>query len=223
MHYGHCNITQSSTRHRGKSKHDPNRSGSVTTITASVPVCACPIYWKTHNISLADLMILAQNIQANTLWLVVLLLGVDASISCIKPSFASWEDVLVSSKGIAIKKIIRQSGHVFADTNKLTNVCGTMYPMHRVSVNDLNAINRNIHPNLSPLSETNVSYIHQMLGAEWLPISLEPNGCVKLIRVMDLDLHCKPVPAQNFNLGPVVVNNAGKCYALIEETIVISA
>ena len=173
-----CNegLTQYSKKKKmyAKDIHGP----TVTTVKLTLPITMTLPYIKRHMLSMKDLEQFTEVASANIQWLTVLLLGTDVSPSSIKWSCSSPYDVLVSSKAIATKKILKKYNHTFSKINKLDNSSITIehvpgLPKHYVSSEMFEQITRIVTPNVSPFTVTDIAGTFEMLGVRWMASTFE--------------------------------------------------
>lgn len=156
-----------------------------------LPVFVLPLYWARHQLSYDDMTGVTSYLPATMFWMAAMLRGINASASCIKPSFANAHSVLVSSKAIAIKKLIKASNFVFSNSNKLDTAYISIdhvppLPKHGIAEKDLVALKKCIYPHITIDSPANVECLYPMFSCLWLPLSVEDDG-VLLKRVVDYD------------------------------------
>lgn len=152
---------------------------TTTTCDLNLPLIILDSFWKRHNLSMSDVQKCIEFVPAQTIWLLALLHGIDLSSSSLKPSFADDTSILVSSKAIAVKKILRGLEHTFGPVDRITagtpvNVHHVPHlPIHYVPTTVYDTFSRNIAPNLDIFSVNRVPTILEYLGLRWVPRQYE--------------------------------------------------
>lgn len=163
--------------------------GPTTTIcNLRLPITLLCTYWKRHDLSIADAYQCINYVPAQFIWMLALLYGQDLSPSSLKPSFANETDVLVSSKAIAVKKIIRIITHKFSHIDKIFADPSSQHipaiPTHYISRALYDVAASALSPVLD-IHTTNVVHgFISYVGVLWLPRLFEGASisCTRVIR-----------------------------------------
>ena len=200
-----------------------SHASTHTTVTLRLPLCLLPSYWQYHSLSYTDLIKIIEFCPAQYTWLLALLYGINTSSSAIKPSFATINDILVSSKLNAITKIIKTLNFQFGLRDILDISSASIdhippLPCH--SLPSTSQLANWLIPILSPFEMSTVEYIVYYRDKFWLPRSYEGFYllCTRIVpnddflasgRYSGYGLACRPIRILYHNI----------IYALVEENI----
>ncbi len=192
-------------------------------LTTLLPPYVLEKYWTRYALSEEDVLLQAVDIPPRMYWLAVLLYGMDASNSCVKASFANMDDVLISSKPIAIDKIIKSQNFRFSNTSKLDRHFThhkPATPKISVSEEEMFNISKLICTTALPPEIVSVKGFFIFKDCLYLPISLEDNA-ILLNRVVLEDDFRMSGKQQGVLSTPFLVKSQtdDKIYALCEEIV----
>lgn len=219
----HDGLSQYSVRARSIAG-DPSGK-SVITASFTLPPQVLPTYWLANELSEKDVLTIGESLPANLFWLTTLFLGIDASASAIKPSYASAEDILISSKAIGLRKLLKNLK--FSKTNKLdtTSLASQGHvpplPKHIISQEFYNRLREAINPGLRPFIENEVPNVFEWANKLWIPLRLEDQAisvqrCVPLETFITSGKYTGSLATK-----PFVVRYNDILYALIEDTCLL--
>ena len=162
---------------RPTAKADPNPCGSTTLIECGLPRFIDTTYWEMLRLTADDVSAICERVQADAVWLLAMCWGIDASFSCTRASFATFSDVSISSKGIALKKVMRRSGIRLGHIPRARSIRDHIsVAIHPVDTMTFDTIKRNIYPSLPPGVVHTISYALYNFDSYWLPVSIESDG-----------------------------------------------
>ncbi len=152
---------------------------TITTCTFNLPLVILHSFWIRHHLSRKDSQMCIDFVPAQYMWLLALLHGIDSSASSIKPSFASDTSLLVSSKAIAVRKIIKKLKFEFCNTDKispyltssLNHVPGI--PSHFVKKSLYSMFSKSLVPTLDIFKITTIPSPIKFLDVLWIPRRFE--------------------------------------------------
>jgi hypothetical protein len=201
----------------------------TTTMVFTLPPFMLPSYWKRHQLSDADVTALLEFVPARYVWMSALLSGMDIGTSSIRPSFAFRNDMLISSKAIAMRKIKR--GHVLpVDPSVLDMVSAASLdhipplPRHCVTEETMHEARRLLVPALSVFEVTEVPGFVNWHGVDYLPHTIE-GSAVHCIRIYPSEEYAREHLTQSTCLAntPVRVLYNKVVYVLLDESILLSS
>ena len=144
-----------------------------TTIETNIPRYCLPEYWIFHKLTYNDILTITDCLPAQYCWITVLLMGIKVSASAIYPSYASMYDVLISSKIIAIKKIIKKTNLTWAHNtdSKVLYSHGHIppIPFHMLPDDMFEKIGKHIVPLLCIMNVNEVTFLFEWSENIWLP------------------------------------------------------
>jgi len=200
-----------------------------TTCEFTLPTSLLPTYWKRHNLSKQDLNSQQNYSEASTIWLLSLLYGVDSSSSSLKPSFSTATGVLVSSKAIAIRKLIRKLKIKFNSTSMISSGVASLVhipgiPHNFVTGEKFEKISGLITPVLNIFEENVITGLIDYLDILWLPRSFE-NDSIYMVRVVLLEVFTKSGKGRTGALcsrGYTLLLD-GVRYMTVEESVLVNS
>ena len=165
---------------------------TVTTCKLNLPSCLLHTYWKRHNLSMNDVQQCLEYNDALRIWLLALLFGIDSSSSSLKPSFATSTGVLVSSKAISVRKLLRKLNITLRPNDCIGKFVASLVhvpglPSHCVSPSLFNRMSRALTPNLNIFETICVSDIVPFKDILWLPRAFEGTA-IYVTRVVKLSV-----------------------------------
>lgn len=204
---------------------------TTTKVKLRLPLMLLKSYWDRHEISVDDYKHIMSIVPAGFQWLHALLLGVDTSSSSLKPSFNSPCDVLISSKAIATRKVLRRLKHEFAEkdvidasSHNLQHVPG--FPRHFVPRGFFDEVANLVTPALSLFKIIEVSGIFKFKHVTFIACSFQ-NNCIYCVRVVPYETFM--ASGKYINIGyatlPYIVMDAvsKQKYCTTEESILLAS
>lgn len=198
---------------------------TTVTVNFTLPPYVLPFYWKQYNLSLKDILQQSDDIPAKYYWLSALLYGIDTSASSVKASFACKDQVLISSKPIAIKKIIKAESIKLPTENKLINLNShkPATPKILLSREDMHKISKLICTGIKPFEIPIIKGLFLYQDCFYLPFALEEDS-VLLNRCVLQKNYIDSGKEKNFMSKPLLVKNEydNEIYALVEDIVLAS-
>ena len=199
---------------------------TVFTLTTSVPPFVLPYYWKLYELSEEDVLLQSNSISPKFYWLSALLHGIDASASCLKASFACMDQVLISSKPAAIKKIIKSEGtnlfkksvflHDFTFHKPLT-------PKIIVSKAEMLQISKLVVTNIKPFDIVSVQGFFKWKDNAYLPVFLAEDAILLNRVVLETDFNLSGKQQSYMSKPLVVLNLADNNKYVLAEDVFLAA
>ncbi len=220
-----CNgLKQTSTRSITYSEDE--HSPTIITVTVTLPPYTLPPYWKQYNLSQADIFKQSDDIPAKYYWLAAFLYGIDISASSVTASFASMHQVLIFSKPIAIKKIIKSASIKLPEKDNLAidfTVHKPATPRLYLSKDDMMKISKLICTEIKPFEICSAKGLFTWENWQYLPISFEEDS-ILLNRVVLQSSYQESGKEKNLMSKPLMIKNEidGQLYALVEDVVLVS-
>ncbi len=199
---------------------------TIVKITLTLPPYVLPSYWKQYNLSLKDILQQSDDVPAKYYWLSALLYGIDTSASSVKASFAFRDQVLISSKPIAIRKIIKTEMMKLPLINNLScNLTShkPATPKILLSKEDMSKISKLICTGIKPFDIFSTKGLFLWANKLYLPIALEEDS-VLLNRVVLQSYYLESGKEKNYMSRPLLIKNESdnQIYALVEDIVLAS-
>lgn len=200
----------------------------TTTMKFTLPPYAFHTYWAFHNLSYVDVVDILKVYPAQYIWMSALLYGIDIQASAIKPSFSGRFDILVSSKSIALKKIIYIAKHMFPTLgmSKLNNVYSTQIPpipTHIISSTDLTVLKTKFIPHTCIFDVKDISGFYTWNSSQWFPVGIEKDLilCKRVHKQADF-IRVRNPTTSNLPLcaTPLQVRYQNELFVLLDEAII---
>jgi len=222
---GPYDLTQSVRRSRSV-KNDIHGPSTIS-IQLHLPCFALPTYWTRYNLSQEDVLNISDHISASVYWLMAMLLGIDVSASAVRPSFASPDTVLVSSKAIAyrkIEKILNYSFHPHPTLEMGLASIDHVPALPRIIVDkaQLDMLQGMLYPNLTAFETNRISTCFHHNGMQWVARACEGDAIFAQ----------RLIPLEVFNLSgkyngshssrPLLLALDGATHVLAEESCLFS-
>lgn len=191
----HNGLLQTSTRYR-KYDNDVHGTATVTTVKVMLPASLQPDVWKRHGLTTHDIFDIIVFLPCSFLWLVALVLGIFVSASSVKISHANDRDILLSSKGIVIKKLSRtilQKYKAPLNVSRATLARNSHHipyiPHYTLPQDTINHLTTLVPLRVCPLSPlaTCGNKFFEYNQHRWLPIERSVEGHIYLIRLVTSD------------------------------------
>ena len=200
--------------------------GFQTTINVSIPRYCLPEYWEFHKLNYNDILKITDCVPAQYFWICVILMGLKASASAVYPSYSSTCDVIISSKIIAIKKLMKKA-NTFEKSyidSKLSYSHGHFppIPFHFLPSKQFGTIGKNLVPLLCVLILNEVTYLFKWENQLWLPREQNDNciRCQIVITSEDFSMYHKKRPqSMSYARRPIEISYENTNYVLLPESV----
>jgi hypothetical protein len=163
-------------------------SPSIVELVFLLPPFLSKAYIQRHNLSMNDMGRILDNYPAEFVWYEALLNGIGVSASALKPSFLKLDNVLMSSKAIATKKLWKTYNHSFNSVDMLNIQASSSLdhfpplPTHPISLSQMEHLHSIICSTLDIFNVNVVPGLFQWNNMLWLPCGME-----------DTSIFCKSV------------------------------
>ncbi len=194
----------------------------------NLPPYVLPSYWSQYSLSEQDIFTQSEFIPAQFYWLAALLYGIDASASSIHPSLGCIDEVLLSSKPIAIKKMLKVSKIQLSKTG--TRLENTAFTTHKPPIphvflpsEEILQVSKLIFPGIKPFETAHVPGLFEWNHSLYLPIALEQDNMLLNRVVLETDYKQSGKQKSNgYASRPLLVESNQKTYALVEDVMLVS-
>lgn len=194
-----------------------------TTLMFSLPCCVLPDYWNKYRMSENDVMTIMETVPAKYCWLAVMLHNQRMSASAISPSHATKYDTLVSSKIIAIRKLI--NGKIFMDSEKTNLSISKVYcppiPYKNVSHDVMDTLLKNTVPTINVFLVKGVDFVFIDGDDKWLPRHQEEHGivCQALLSLVEFQTKFRHPVELPLSQRPMIVEYQHEQFVLTSEYV----
>lgn len=147
--------------------------------TVRLPIHIQPSYWERHTLSKKDINIILSNVSTQYIWLKNLLLGHRITWSHLRMSFAETYDIIITSKTLAVKKLITHAIHPINTHHRIGSTCQIHtppLPIHTVPLTIFNEMLYHIYPSILPTifqKHIEIHFVYTFLSCNWVPTSIE--------------------------------------------------
>jgi hypothetical protein len=200
-------------------------------VTTCLPPFVLPSYWADYNLSLKDVHILVDRLPAQLLWLSCLVLGIDVSASCLKPSYARVDEVLISYRALAIRTLIARAGCVFRNKSQVLDTTSAaslehVPPVPGIEVHEsvIPDITRLLPPRLRAFEVCKIAGLYELNNKRFLPIKLEGDA-IFLQRATPYENYERSQKRRKYGYATipfVVEDTKGDKFALCEESVLVT-
>jgi hypothetical protein len=201
-----------------------------TTIRTTLPMQLFKSHWERHQLTGADVRKVLDNLTPFEVWTAVVLHQGVISGSATKASFASKTGVLISSKLIGIKKLMKLQNCTFGNgSNRIykssVKVLHTpAMPSTVVPSAIMRQLRSSVAPQLSINRITAVPRSFEFYQLQWIPLSVH-DQYLRLARIhlnSDFDASGKGGDGSNLALQPYKVQIDEVLYTVSEECIMVT-
>jgi len=226
----HDGLSQTSTRSifHADDIHGPTKIH----VNTHLPPFVLPSYWTDYQLSQKDVDVLVDRLPAQLLWLSCLVHGIDVTAACLKPSYARVDEVLISSRALAIRTLIARTGYVFRTKTRVLDTASAAslehippLPTCEVHESVIPQITRLFSPHLKALEVCKVAGFYEMQNKKYLPVKLEGDA-IYMQRATSYENYERSQKRQKFGYAtmPFIVQTPdGTLHALCEDGVLITA
>ena len=201
--------------------------GFQTTLKVSIPRYCLPEYWEFNKLNYSDILKITDCVPAQYFWICVILIGIKASASAVYPSYSSMCDIIISSKIIAIKKILKKTNILCEKNNvesKLIYSHGHFppIPFHFLPSEQFELIEKNLVPMLCVIVVHEVTYLFEWENQLWLPREQYDNciRCQVVITSEEFSMYYKTGPqTMSYAQRPIEILYKNINYVLLSESV----
>ncbi len=226
----HDGLTQTSTRtvFHVDDMHGPTKIHVKT----HLPPFVLPSYWSDYQLSQKDVEVLVDRLPAQLLWLSCLVHGIDVTAACLKPSYAKADEILISSRALAIRTLISRTGYIFKSKTKVLDTTSAaslehIPPLPTLEVHEslIPSITKLLCPHLKALEVCKVPGLFEMNNKKFLPVKLEGEAIyLQRATLYENYKNSKKMQKYGYATVPFVVQTPdGVLYALCEDGVLVTA
>lgn len=201
----------------------------VSYVNFKLPPFLLASYWHRHDLSYLDVNKIFSHTPSQYCWMAAILYGMDISISAVTVSYACIYDVLISSKSIAMKKIIHSNNAYFSDVNTITQQVFTHHipslPVHNIDQNTFKTLLTILVPDICILTVKPISAMYKWKNHMWLPIKIQGNYimCTMCFPENEYTNVFGNVANLTYSKKPYIVRMGDKPYVLSSESVIFSS
>ncbi len=200
---------------------------TIFKITLTLPPYVFAHYWTKYKLSFEDIKMQAEHLPPKFYWLSALFYGIDCIQSCVRPSFASMNEVLISCKPLAIEKIIK---HCKLNLPQKTNLANNTHhkpepPLGEITNDDMKYLSKFIFHDIKAFDIFKVPSLFTYKNKKYIAITLENDGILlkRCVTYDDYVLSCKQKES-TYSTKPLLlhVESENKIFAIVEECVILS-
>jgi len=201
-------------------------------VNTHLPPFVLPTYWMDYKLSEKDVQTLVDRLPAQLLWLACLVHGIDVTASCLKPSYARIDEILISYRALAIRTLITRTGCIFQNkTHSLDTTSPASLehvpplPTHEVHESVIPEITRLLSRRLQAFEIVNITGFFKLNGKQYLPVKLEGEAILlqRATPLINFERSQKRQKYGHASLPFIVQTPNNEKFALCEDCVLVTS